>query len=215
MRASQKQWLAKFLVGTSAISLMGAAQTAMAQEAPADVAGARASPGTRRQRRGCARTATRTRPRAGADIRIRRAARDAGRRRFRSVPATPTARACVRCSTATGERVPTRRSPADRACPRSRSTRPTVRTRSPARHGEGSTTARRSSRGDARRALRGPRPLRSGRADTASSSRRMPARPGNRFSVATAPRRLVTSPYSSRIRTSSGSAPARPACATA
>ncbi|MBA3941777.1 MAG: TonB-dependent receptor, partial [Sphingopyxis sp.] len=39
MRASQKQWLAKFLVGTSAISLMGAAQTAMAQEAPADVAG--------------------------------------------------------------------------------------------------------------------------------------------------------------------------------
>ena len=39
MRASQKQWLAKFLVGTSAISLMGAAQTAMAQEAPSDVAG--------------------------------------------------------------------------------------------------------------------------------------------------------------------------------
>jgi len=36
MRASQKQWLAKFLVGTSALSLMGMAQTAVAQEAPAD-----------------------------------------------------------------------------------------------------------------------------------------------------------------------------------
>lgn len=35
MRASQKQWLAKFMVGTSALSLMGMAQTAMAQEAPA------------------------------------------------------------------------------------------------------------------------------------------------------------------------------------
>lgn len=36
MRASQKQWLAKFLVGTSALSLMGMAQAAVAQEAPAD-----------------------------------------------------------------------------------------------------------------------------------------------------------------------------------
>jgi len=36
MRASQKQWLAKFLVGTSALSLMGAAQVAAAQEAPAE-----------------------------------------------------------------------------------------------------------------------------------------------------------------------------------
>ena len=36
MRASQKQWLAKFLVGTSALSLMGIAQTAVAQEAPAE-----------------------------------------------------------------------------------------------------------------------------------------------------------------------------------
>ncbi len=34
MRASQKQWLAKFLVGTSALSLMGMAQAAVAQEAP-------------------------------------------------------------------------------------------------------------------------------------------------------------------------------------
>ncbi|WP_447762953.1 TonB-dependent receptor [Sphingopyxis panaciterrae] len=36
MRASQKQWLAKFLVGTSALSLMGMAQAAVAQEAPAE-----------------------------------------------------------------------------------------------------------------------------------------------------------------------------------
>ena len=36
MRASQKQWLAKFLVGTSALSFMGIAQTAVAQEAPAE-----------------------------------------------------------------------------------------------------------------------------------------------------------------------------------
>ena len=36
MRASQKQWLAKVLVGTSALSLMGMAQTAVAQEAPAE-----------------------------------------------------------------------------------------------------------------------------------------------------------------------------------
>lgn len=36
MRASQKQWLAKFLVGTSALSLMGMAQVAAAQEAPAE-----------------------------------------------------------------------------------------------------------------------------------------------------------------------------------
>lgn len=36
MRASQKKWLAKFLVGTSALSLMGMAQAAVAQEAPAD-----------------------------------------------------------------------------------------------------------------------------------------------------------------------------------
>lgn len=36
MQASHKHWLAKFLVGTSALSLMGAAQTAMAQDAPAD-----------------------------------------------------------------------------------------------------------------------------------------------------------------------------------
>ncbi|MBE1525561.1 TonB-dependent receptor [Sphingopyxis sp. OAS728] len=36
MRASQKQWLAKFLVGTSALSLMGMAQAAGAQEAPAE-----------------------------------------------------------------------------------------------------------------------------------------------------------------------------------
>ncbi|HEY0594472.1 TonB-dependent receptor [Sphingopyxis sp.] len=35
MRASQKQWLAKFLVGTSALPLMGIAQAAVAQEAPA------------------------------------------------------------------------------------------------------------------------------------------------------------------------------------
>ena len=36
MRASQKQWLAKFLAGTSALSMMGVAQVAVAQEAPAD-----------------------------------------------------------------------------------------------------------------------------------------------------------------------------------
>ncbi|MGH6697375.1 TonB-dependent receptor [Sphingopyxis sp.] len=36
MRASQKQWLGKFLVGTSALSLMGVAQAATAQEAPAE-----------------------------------------------------------------------------------------------------------------------------------------------------------------------------------
>lgn len=36
MRASQKQWFAKFLVGTSALSLMGVAQAAAAQEAPAE-----------------------------------------------------------------------------------------------------------------------------------------------------------------------------------
>ena len=36
MRASQKQWLAKFLVGTSALSLMGMVQVAVAQEAPAE-----------------------------------------------------------------------------------------------------------------------------------------------------------------------------------
>ncbi|WP_447953343.1 TonB-dependent receptor [Sphingopyxis chilensis] len=36
MRASQKQWLAKFLAGTSALSMMGMAQVAVAQEAPAD-----------------------------------------------------------------------------------------------------------------------------------------------------------------------------------
>jgi len=36
MQASHKHWLAKFLVSTSALSLMGAAQAAMAQEAPAD-----------------------------------------------------------------------------------------------------------------------------------------------------------------------------------
>ena len=36
MRASQKKWLAKFLVGTSALSLMGMAQAAAAQEVPAD-----------------------------------------------------------------------------------------------------------------------------------------------------------------------------------
>lgn len=36
MRASQKQWLGKFLVGTSALSLMGMAQSAVAQEAPAE-----------------------------------------------------------------------------------------------------------------------------------------------------------------------------------
>ena len=36
MQASHKHWLATFLVGTSALSLMGAAQAAMAQEAPAD-----------------------------------------------------------------------------------------------------------------------------------------------------------------------------------
>ncbi len=35
MRASQKLWLSKFLVGTSALSLMGIAQAASAQEAPA------------------------------------------------------------------------------------------------------------------------------------------------------------------------------------
>jgi TonB-dependent receptor len=38
MRASHKQWLGKFLVGTSALSLMGAAQTALAQDAPAESA---------------------------------------------------------------------------------------------------------------------------------------------------------------------------------
>ncbi|ALJ14175.1 TonB-dependent receptor [Sphingopyxis macrogoltabida] len=36
MRASQQQWFAKFLVGTSALSLMGMAQVAMAQEAPVE-----------------------------------------------------------------------------------------------------------------------------------------------------------------------------------
>lgn len=36
MRASQKQWLAKFLVGTSALPLMGMAQAAAAQETPAE-----------------------------------------------------------------------------------------------------------------------------------------------------------------------------------
>ena len=36
MRASQKQWLGKFLAGTSALSLMGMAQVAVAQEAPVD-----------------------------------------------------------------------------------------------------------------------------------------------------------------------------------
>jgi outer membrane cobalamin receptor len=36
MQAPQKLWLARLLVSTSALSLMGAAQTAMAQEAPAD-----------------------------------------------------------------------------------------------------------------------------------------------------------------------------------
>lgn len=36
MRASQKQWLAKFLVGTSALSLMGIAQAAVAQETAAE-----------------------------------------------------------------------------------------------------------------------------------------------------------------------------------
>lgn len=35
MRASQKQWFAKFLAGTSALSMMGVAQVAVAQEAPA------------------------------------------------------------------------------------------------------------------------------------------------------------------------------------
>lgn len=36
MRASQQQWFAKFLAGSSALALMGMAQAAMAQEAPAD-----------------------------------------------------------------------------------------------------------------------------------------------------------------------------------
>src|SRR3546814_13463089 len=36
MRASQKQWLGKFLTGTSALSMMGMAQVAVAQDAPAD-----------------------------------------------------------------------------------------------------------------------------------------------------------------------------------
>ena len=36
MRASQKQWLAKILAGTSALSLMGMAQAAAAQDAPAE-----------------------------------------------------------------------------------------------------------------------------------------------------------------------------------
>lgn len=36
MRAYQKQWLAKFLVGTSALSMIGMAQVAAAQEAPAE-----------------------------------------------------------------------------------------------------------------------------------------------------------------------------------
>ncbi|MFC3785166.1 TonB-dependent receptor [Sphingopyxis italica] len=35
MRASQKQWLGKFLAGTSALSMMGMAQVAFAQDAPA------------------------------------------------------------------------------------------------------------------------------------------------------------------------------------
>lgn len=35
MRASQKQWFAKFLAGTSALSMMSVAQVAVAQEAPA------------------------------------------------------------------------------------------------------------------------------------------------------------------------------------
>jgi len=35
MRASQKQWFAKFLAGTSALSMTGVAQVAVAQEAPA------------------------------------------------------------------------------------------------------------------------------------------------------------------------------------
>ena len=39
MQASHRHWLARLLVGTSALSLMGAAQTAMAQEAPADTGG--------------------------------------------------------------------------------------------------------------------------------------------------------------------------------
>ena len=39
MQASHRHWLARLLVGTSALSLMGAAQTAMAQEAPADNGG--------------------------------------------------------------------------------------------------------------------------------------------------------------------------------
>lgn len=39
MQASHRHWLARLLVGTSALSLIGAAQTAMAQEAPADDAG--------------------------------------------------------------------------------------------------------------------------------------------------------------------------------
>lgn len=37
MQASHKHWLAKFMVGTSALALIGTAQAAMAQEAPADV----------------------------------------------------------------------------------------------------------------------------------------------------------------------------------
>ncbi|ALH80806.1 TonB-dependent receptor [Sphingopyxis macrogoltabida] len=36
MRASQQQWFAKFLAGSSALALMGMAQAAMAQEAPVD-----------------------------------------------------------------------------------------------------------------------------------------------------------------------------------
>ncbi|WP_192878892.1 TonB-dependent receptor [Sphingopyxis lindanitolerans] len=39
MQASHRHWLAKLLVGTSALSLIGAAQTAVAQEAPADTVG--------------------------------------------------------------------------------------------------------------------------------------------------------------------------------
>ena len=39
MQASHRHWLARLLVGTSALSLMGAAQTAMAQEAPVDSGG--------------------------------------------------------------------------------------------------------------------------------------------------------------------------------
>ena len=39
MQASHRHWLARLLVGTSALSLIGAAQSAMAQEAPADTGG--------------------------------------------------------------------------------------------------------------------------------------------------------------------------------